>query len=54
MAFEQADAQFGFEPRDVLAYRRLRTLQLTRQRAHAAGFAGGDQDAKVFEGHAGI
>ena len=51
MAFEQAHAEFGFQPGDVLAHRGLRTLQLARQRAHAAGLAGRDQDTKIFQGH---
>ena len=54
MPFEQSNAELRFEARDVLADGRLGSLQLPRQRAHAAGLAGGDQDAEIFERHAAI
>ena len=48
LALEQRHPELGLEPGDVLAHRRLGAAELARERAQAAGLAGGDEHAQVF------
>src|ERR1700738_3322559 len=51
VALEESHAQFRLEPRNVLTDRGLSAAKLPRERAQVAGFAGRNQDPKVFERH---